>query len=161
MSTNRSTVPARLYKPSLPSADKAAVTAFGVGACPATQFKFDVSGRVASAGKTVRYEPDDGLMIATLIDTPVTPVGIVQFPLVPHTGTTNVSLGPIGVDLVPTLSGAGRVSNKRHGVIGTNNDAAAEPAADAVSSPPPPSSTVTTAPTAAQRDRPNMPTPIS
>src|SRR3954470_8359185 len=154
MSTNKSTVPARLYKPRRPSADNAAVTAFGVGAWPATQFKFDVNGRVASGGNTVRNEPADGLMIATLIDTPVAPVGIVQLPLVPHTGTTNVSLAPTGVDRVPTLLGSGRVSNNRHGVIGTNEDAVGEPAADAVNKPPPPNSTTTTAPSAAQRDRP-------
>ena len=162
MSTNRSTVPAKLYNPNRPSADNADVTAFGVGACPATQFKFDVTGRDgASAGNTVKNDPDDGLMLTTLSETPVAPDGIVQFPFVPHTGTTYVSLAPIGVDRVPTLMEPGRVSNNRHGVIGTNDDAFAEPAADAVNNPPPPNNTATTAPTAAQRDRPNMPHPPS
>ena len=78
MSINRSTVPARLYKPKWPSADSVAVTAFGVGACPATQSKLDANGRAASAGNTVKYDPDDGFMIVALSDTPVAPDGIVQ-----------------------------------------------------------------------------------
>ena len=34
-----------LKKPTLQSADNATVTAFGVGACPATQFKLDDNGK--------------------------------------------------------------------------------------------------------------------
>ena len=81
-------MPARLYSANRPSADNAAVTAFGVGAWPATQFKLEVNGRIASGGNTVRNDPDVGLMIATLIETPVTPDGIVQFPFTPHTAVT-------------------------------------------------------------------------
>jgi hypothetical protein len=134
MSTNRSTVPDRLYNPNRPSADNAALTPFGVGACPATQFMLEVNGRVASAGNTVKNDAEEGLMITTLIDTPVAPDGIEQFPFVPHTGVMYVSSGPSGVARVPMLSEPARVSNKRHGVIGTNDDAVGEPAADAVNS---------------------------
>ena len=135
------------------------MTAFGVGACPATQFKFDVNGRGASGGNTVRYELAVGLMIATEIDTPVAPAGIVQFPFVPHTGTTYVSPAPIGVDRDPMLSTPERVSNNRHGVIGTNDDAFDDPAAEAVNNPPPATNTATTTPTANERERPNMQRP--
>jgi hypothetical protein len=91
-------------------------------------------------------------MIATLIDTPVAPGGIVQFPFVPHTATLYVSSEPIGVARGPMVSEA-RVSNNRHGVIGTNDDAAVDPAAEAVNNWPPPNNVTTTAPTAAQRAR--------
>jgi hypothetical protein len=57
-----------------------------------------------------------------------------QLPLEPHTGVTYTSFGPIGVARGPMLSAPVRVSNNRHGVIGTNDEAVAEPAADAVNS---------------------------
>jgi hypothetical protein len=92
-------------------------------------------------------------MIVTFIDTAVAPVGIVQLPFAPHTVATNVSLAPTGVDLGPAVSGAGRVSIKRHGVIGTNDDAPGEPDADDVNTPPAPTTIANDAPNATQRDR--------
>jgi hypothetical protein len=94
-------------------------------------------------------------MIVTFIDTAVAPPGIVQFPFVPVTCATKVSPAPTGVALVPTLSGAGRVSANRHGVIGTNDDAAPAPDADDVNTPPAPTHTTNAAPNAAQRERTN------
>jgi hypothetical protein len=53
-----------------------------------------------------------------------------------------------------------RVSNSRHGVIGTSDDAFGELAAEAVSSPPLTRNRAVTAPHAAQRDRPTKRRPI-
>jgi hypothetical protein len=92
-------------------------------------------------------------MIATPIDTAVTPTGIVQFPFVPHTVVMYVSSGPSGVARGPMLSSPARVSNRRHGVVGTKDDAFGDPAADAVNKVPPPKIVATTAPTANQRER--------
>jgi hypothetical protein len=52
------------------------------------------------------------------------------------------------------------VSNNRHGVIGTSDDAFGELAAEAVSSPPLTRNRAVTAPHAAQRDRPTKRRPI-
>jgi hypothetical protein len=100
------------------------VTAFGVGACPRTQFRFAVTGNFpASAGKTVRKLAADGFTTVTFSDTPVTSEGIpAQLPFVPLTCTENVSPDPTGVNRDPTPSGTERVSTNRHGVIGTNDD---------------------------------------
>lgn len=104
------------------------------------------------------------MIATTFIDSPVAPDGIVQLPLVPHTGTVNVSDELNGVLRDPTTNAA-RVSNNRHGVIGTNDDARSDPDAEAVNNPPPPASTPITVPIATQRDRPpttrpNMTVPI-
>jgi hypothetical protein len=55
-----------------------------------------------------------------------------HFPFLPRAVVVYVSPGPSGVFLTPTLSLTDRVSSSRHGVIGTNDDAFAEPAASAV-----------------------------
>ena len=128
----------QLYNASRPSLANVAVAAFGVGAWPATQFKFDANGRGTSAGYTVRNDEAVGLTTVTLSDTPVAPIGIVQFSFVPHTGTTCVSPPASGHERGPTLSLPARVSNSRQGVIGTNDDAFVEPAAKAVDNPAPP-----------------------
>ena len=128
------------------------LTALGVGAWSATQLRLDDNGNGWSDGNTVRYEAAVGLTATTFIDTPVAPVGMVQFPLVPHTGVAIASVGARGVERVPTRFAA-RVSSSRHGVIGTNDDAPVEPDADAVSNPPAPAITASVAPKAAHRDR--------
>jgi hypothetical protein len=46
--------------------------------------------------------------------------GMVQSPFVPVTWNVTVWFAPIGVERVPTVSGAGRVSSSRHAVIGTS-----------------------------------------
>ncbi len=47
---------------------------------------------------------------------------MVQSPLLPVTWTVSDSLAVIGVARGPTVVGVGRVSNNRHGVIGTKVD---------------------------------------
>ena len=86
---------------------------------------------------------------------PVAVDGMMQAPLVPHTGRLNVSPVPNGVARSPTLSDA-RVSNSRHGVIETNDEVAESAACAYQPSPPPaPNDTATAAPIAAQRERIN------
>lgn len=108
-------------------------------------------GNGLSAGKIVKYDPAVGLIAVTFIDRPVAPVGIVQLPFVPHTGIVYEANATSGVDLGPMTPPA-RVSITRHGVIGTNDDAPAEPDADADNNPPP-ATTASTAPKLTQRDR--------
>ena len=163
MSTSRSTVPLRLYNPIRPSADNGAVTAFGVGACPADQFRFDVNGRGASGGNTVKIRAcgrvDDG-------DTDRHPRRPSRDRAVPVRTPHRHHIRLIGSERRrpwPDVVDPGRVSNNRHGVIGTNDDAFDEPAAEAVNNPPPATNTATTPPTTNKRERPperpNMPHP--
>ena len=105
-------------------------------------------GRVWSLGNTVRKLAAVGPMMETFIETPVAVLGMVQLPLVPQTVVVKVSLLPMGVARVPTLSVGGRVSSRRHGVIGTNDETVPLPAADEVSTPPAPSTSASVAPSA-------------
>ena len=112
------------------------MTALGVGAWPAIQFRLEVTGRgFASAGKTVRKLDEVDSSTVTFIVTPVAMEGMVQLPLVPHTAATSVSSPCSGVARGPTLSEPGRVSTSRQAVIGTNDDITSWFAADAVSTP--------------------------
>ena len=58
---------------------------------------------------------------ATFEAIPVAVFGIVHDPFVPHTANVTVSAKPNGVPRVPCKLPA-RVSTKRHGTIGTNDD---------------------------------------
>src|SRR5215218_1725889 len=124
MSTTTLTLPAWLYSETLPSADSLTSTLLGTGAAPAVQLRFDASGRSASAGKSVRKLAAVPLTAVTLAAMPVAVAGIVQLPLVPHTEAVNVLSAAIGVERPPTLSGAGRVSSRRHGTIDTSAEGA-------------------------------------
>ena len=81
----------------------------------------------------------------------VTPLGIVQSPLVPNTSKVRVSAGPTGRRRGP-FGSAGRVSTKRHGAIGVTTDSTSSMARTRPI-PPDPSVTATAAPIAAQRLR--------
>ncbi len=91
MSAAISTLPARLKNEILPSAERDAVTPFGVGACPAVQFKLDANGNGLSAGNTVKNDDAVGPIAITFIDNPVAPTGIVHLPFVPHAVAVNVA----------------------------------------------------------------------
>lgn len=145
-------MPPLLKKLTRPSAEMVTVTELGVGAWPATQLRLDDKGCDWSEGNTVRYDDAVGLIATTFMESPVAPDGMMQFPFCPHTTATKVSAEPTGLSRVPTAV-AGRVSNNRHGVIGTNDDAV-EPDADAERSPPPPINVAITAPSAVKRKRP-------
>jgi hypothetical protein len=112
-----------LYRESLPSLESLTVTLLAVGAAPAVQFRFDASGRSASAGKRVRKLAAVPLTAVTLASIPVAEVGTVQCPLVPQTSVVYVLFAPSGVARGPTLSVPGRVSISRHGTIGTSTEA--------------------------------------
>ncbi len=71
----------------------------------------------------MRNEAAVGPIATTFSDSAVAPVGIEQLPLLPQVGTVNVSPAVSGVGRLPTLMSPGRVSNNRHGVIGTSADA--------------------------------------
>src|SRR4051794_40615974 len=121
----RSTVPPLLYAEIAPIADRPTVTWFGIGAPPRTTLRFDAVGLgSASEGKMVTYESAVGLTAVTFVAMPVAFVGMVQFPLVPHTANVAASAAASGVDRVPTVPAPGRVSTRRHGTIGTYEDAA-------------------------------------
>src|SRR5689334_14529982 len=78
--------------------------------------------------------------------------GMVQLPLVPRTVRGTTSPLRSGVLRSPTRV-SGRVSSRRHDVIGTNTDPG-ELSACAYHAPPPaPTATASAAPMAAQRDR--------
>src|SRR5687768_2269755 len=109
MSAMTSTFPALLKKPTFPSADTSDVTALGVAPCSATQLTLDASGRVALAGKTVRYEASFGFAAVTFIATPVASSGIVHWPLVPRMLMVWVFCAVSGVERVLTLSDAKQI----------------------------------------------------
>src|SRR5262245_26845658 len=125
-----STDPAGLKALMAPLAERPTVTWFGVGGLDGIQFRFDESGLSASAGQTVRKLAAVGLTAVVLVAIATALLGIVQFPLVPHTWNVTVSPGPIGTPRGPTFSVA-RVSASRHGVMGTNVDGVAGVAAPA------------------------------
>jgi hypothetical protein len=106
-----------------PSAESLTSTLFGVGGEPATQLRLELSGRAMSDGQMVRKLDEVPPIAVTFIATAVAVAGIVQFPFVPRTGWTMIPPAGIGVDLVPTLSAPGRVSNSRQGSVGTSTDA--------------------------------------
>src|SRR3954469_8781062 len=121
MSTITSTVPALLKALTAAVLDSPTVTWLGVGAPFATQFRFDDSGCDASAGKAVRKLGAVGLTAVTFDTMPVAVVGIVHLPFAPQTAKVAVSPDPSGVLRGPTTVAA-RVSTRRQGVIGTNDD---------------------------------------
>jgi hypothetical protein len=73
--------------------------------------------------------------MVTFIVTAVASDGMVQLPLVPVICTVCTPVGPIGVERGPMVSGAGRVSVTRHGVIGTNTDVTPDDAAALTTAP--------------------------
>lgn len=129
MSMITSIVPARLNALIAPAADSPTVTWFGVGELVAVQFKLADSGRDAPAGNTVKKLDAVGLTTVTFDAIPVAVAGTVQFPLVPHTMNVAVSSAASGTPRPPTWSGPPRVSARRQGTIGTNDDAPGDPAA--------------------------------
>ena len=148
------TVPRSLNTLTLPSVDKSTVTALGVGAWPADQFRFDAFGNGASAGNTLKKPSLVGAVIVTLAAIETAPTGIAQLPFVPCTVNVAVSPGLSGVPRGPTVDGADRVSTRRHGVIDTNTGLApVDTVARAIPMPPAPMTTATAAPIAAQRTR--------
>src|SRR4029079_15125956 len=123
MSTITSTDPNWLNPLISPVAESPTLSWFGLAESPTSQFWFDVSGLVASAGNTVRKLLAVPLFVVTLPTIPVAGLGIVQLPFLPHTRNVAASPAPIGVWRVPTVSGLTRVSNKRQGTIGTTDEA--------------------------------------
>ena len=121
MSKITSTDPCSLNTLILPSVESPTLTWLGVGGLPATQFRFDAFGNDASAGNTVRKLVAVPLTVVRLETIPVAVVGIVQLPFVPHTAKVASSSAPIGVERLPTVFAA-RVSNNRHGTIGTTEE---------------------------------------
>src|SRR3954471_20279059 len=115
MSRMMSTLPEELNTLTAPDTDRATVTWLGVGAPPETTLRLDAVGLGASEGNNVTKPGAVGPTAVALAAIPVAPAGIVQFPFVPVTCRTTVSPGPMGVARLPTLSGAGRVSARRHG----------------------------------------------
>src|SRR6478609_1799559 len=109
MSTITSTDPNWLNTLISPVGESPTLSWFGFAGSPASQFWFDVTGRVASAGNTVRKLLAVPLMVVTLAAIPVAVLGIVQLPFVPHTRKVAASPAPIGVVRDPTAV-AGRVS---------------------------------------------------
>ena len=102
----------------------------------------------------MRNEFAVGAIAVTFITRPVASAGMVQLPFEPRTEIVCVSLPPMGVERLPTLSAPGRVSMMRHGTIGTNT--ARSPVsmdAEALINPPAPMDTAIAAPIAAQRER--------
>ena len=89
------------------SAEVLIALAFGAAASPGYSF----TNPVTMGSGTVR-----------LYEMPVAVDGMVQAPFVPHTWRSNVSPVPNGVDRLPTVSPPARVSNKRHGVMFTNDE---------------------------------------
>ncbi len=154
MSAMTSTVPAELKKLTEPAtAARAVVTWFGVAPWPGSQFRLDAKGRGWSDGHTVRKPAPVGLTIVTFMTTPTAFAGTVQLPLVPRTDAVNVVPAPRGVFRGPTVTGAGRVSNRRQGVIVVSTGLGLGTLAAARFSPPAPRATATAAPTAAYRAR--------
>jgi hypothetical protein len=98
-------------------------TLFGVGGAPATQLRLDASGRAALAGQIVRKLAAVPPTAVTFMATAVAVDGMTQLPFVPCTRCVNTPPAGSGVETLPTVSGAGRVSRSRHGAIGTNDDA--------------------------------------
>jgi hypothetical protein len=114
----------------------------------------DAKGRVAPKGNTVKNDGCVGPTAVTFITTPVASAGTLQLPLAPMTVIVWVSWAPRGAAREPTVSGAGRVSITRQGVIGTNTARSPELiVAEAIPKPPAPNETATAAPIAAQRAR--------
>src|SRR3954451_11555392 len=122
MSMSTWTVPALLNTLIAPLAESPTDTWFGVGACPATQFKFEVTGNATPAGNTVRKPDAVGSTIVTLLTMPVASEGMVQVPCVPTTVKVIVSPSPSPPARSPTWVAA-RVSTNRQGVIGVTADA--------------------------------------
>src|SRR3954447_4578693 len=122
MSIRTWTVPALVNTLIAPLAESPTDTWFAVGDCPATQFKFEVTGTATPAGNTVRKADAVGSTIVTLVTMPVASDGMVQLPCVPTTLNVTVSPSPIGPTRSPTCVAA-RVSTNRHGVIGVTDDA--------------------------------------
>jgi hypothetical protein len=128
-----STLPLKLYTLILPSGDSFTVTRFGVGAWPAVQFRFDVVGRGAFAGKRRRFDGAVGFTIVTFMATATASAGMpTQLPTLPVTCCVIVTPGPIGVFVPPAGGSAGRVSNRRHGVTGTKVESVSPGAAVAL-----------------------------
>ena len=75
--------------------------------------------------------------------------GMLHAPFAPRTTNVAISPEPSGADRVPTAVGAGLVSTRRHGTIGTNDDAVPDDTAFAIPKPPTPKLTATAAPIAA------------
>src|SRR6185436_17215884 len=105
MSTITCTVPRSLNTLILPSADRSTVTALGVGAWPADQFRFDAFGSGASAGNTLRNPSLVGEVIVTLAAIETAPAGIVHLPFEPCTVNVAVSAAFKGVARLPTVAG--------------------------------------------------------
>src|SRR5262245_47804467 len=121
MSPITSTKPFALYRLNEPSAPSATTARLGVApGSPPVTLRLLASGRGWSAGHAVRYVDCVALGAAVrLMTIDVAVAGTVHEPCVPHTASVIDSPGPSGVSHEPTDSGAGRVSNRRHGVIGT------------------------------------------
>ena len=103
-------------------------------------------------------------MIATFIVTAVASVGMpAQFPLSPRTSAAYVLFAASGVLRDLMLSGAGRVSISRQGVIDTNDDnndaAAADPLVEAARTPLAPATNTNAAPNVYRHER--TPTPAN
>src|SRR5215218_8370410 len=121
MSPMTSTVPLALNILIVPFAASLTTTSFGVGDWPGTTLAADVPGFSTSPGYNDTNVGDVALTAVRLIATPSASEGITQFPATsPVTCTVSSSPAPIGVARGPMLSGAGRVSSRRQGVIGTN-----------------------------------------
>ena len=156
MSNRASTGPREVKSLIRPVVESPTTPPFDLTPAPETGLMIDDAGRGASAGKMVMNPsiPASGTVRLKLIPTAV--AGIVQFPFVPQTNRSNASPAPSGDGRSPTVSGAGRVSNSRHGVIDTNDAGCASlPACTTQPAPPAPIATAMAAPMPAQRDRIN------
>src|SRR4051812_40369938 len=79
-------------------------------------------GRSPPEAYRVRKPASVGSVMVRLTEIPVASAGIEQLPWAPVTPITATSPGPSGVLRSPTWYGAGRVSIKRHGVIGVSQE---------------------------------------